>query len=162
MSTHLRFMGWQTKLCWICAGEALWISLSFSSMPSYHRLLCKSMFTTWPPALLFLYIPKHDPTPILLASLQHCANPYLIRSTHMCKLHVDLDVRYSECIFHILRSVNTYERRSLTYFRASSWQDVLNGYNGTIMAYGQTGAGKTYTLSDKLSTGGGITAVGGE
>lgn len=27
-------------------------------------------------------------------------------------------------------------------------QDVLEGYNGTIMAYGQTGAGKTYTLSD--------------
>ncbi|CAI5961695.1 unnamed protein product, partial [Closterium sp. NIES-64] len=25
--------------------------------------------------------------------------------------------------------------------------DVLNGYNGTVMAYGQTGAGKTYTLS---------------
>ncbi|KAK9806570.1 hypothetical protein WJX73_003259 [Symbiochloris irregularis] len=25
--------------------------------------------------------------------------------------------------------------------------DVLNGFNGTIMAYGQTGAGKTYTLS---------------
>ncbi|BDA45755.1 probable Kinesin heavy chain at N-terminal half [Coccomyxa sp. Obi] len=25
--------------------------------------------------------------------------------------------------------------------------DVMNGYNGTIMAYGQTGAGKTYTLS---------------
>jgi kinesin family protein 5 len=25
---------------------------------------------------------------------------------------------------------------------------VLEGYNGTIMAYGQTGAGKTYTLSD--------------
>ena len=27
-------------------------------------------------------------------------------------------------------------------------QSVLEGYNGTIMAYGQTGAGKTYTLSD--------------
>mmetsp|Transcript_34853 Transcript_34853/g.110066 ORF Transcript_34853/g.110066 Transcript_34853/m.110066 type:complete len:658 (+) Transcript_34853:1122-3095(+) len=26
-------------------------------------------------------------------------------------------------------------------------EDVLNGYNGTIMAYGATGAGKTYTLS---------------
>ena len=26
-------------------------------------------------------------------------------------------------------------------------EDVLRGYNGTIMAYGQTGAGKTYTLS---------------
>ncbi|KAH8974627.1 hypothetical protein BDL97_01G111800 [Sphagnum fallax] len=39
--------------------------------------------------------------------------------------------------------------------------DVLNGYNGTIMAYGQTGAGKTYTLSDKLSTWGEITAVEG-
>lgn len=25
--------------------------------------------------------------------------------------------------------------------------EVLNGYNGTILAYGQTGAGKTYTLS---------------
>lgn len=25
-------------------------------------------------------------------------------------------------------------------------QGVLNGYNGTIMAYGQTGTGKTYTL----------------
>jgi hypothetical protein len=25
--------------------------------------------------------------------------------------------------------------------------DVMNGYNGTIMAYGQTGAGKTHTLS---------------
>ncbi|BBN13099.1 hypothetical protein MPTK1_6g00780 [Marchantia polymorpha subsp. ruderalis] len=32
--------------------------------------------------------------------------------------------------------------------------DVLQGYNGTIMAYGQTGAGKTYTLSDKLACGG--------
>jgi len=29
------------------------------------------------------------------------------------------------------------------------------------MAYGQTGAGKTYTLSDKLSTWGEITAVEG-
>lgn len=26
------------------------------------------------------------------------------------------------------------------------WQSVLEGYNGTIMAYGQTGTGKTYTL----------------
>lgn len=25
-------------------------------------------------------------------------------------------------------------------------QSVLNGYNGTVMAYGQTGTGKTYTL----------------
>ncbi|MEW5313230.1 MAG: hypothetical protein WDW38_004816 [Sanguina aurantia] len=26
--------------------------------------------------------------------------------------------------------------------------DVLQGYNGTVMAYGQTGAGKTYTLGN--------------
>ena len=26
-------------------------------------------------------------------------------------------------------------------------EDVLAGYNGTVMAYGQTGAGKTHTLS---------------
>lgn len=25
-------------------------------------------------------------------------------------------------------------------------QSVLNGYNGTVMAYGQTGTGKTFTL----------------
>lgn len=25
-------------------------------------------------------------------------------------------------------------------------QSVLEGYNGTVMAYGQTGTGKTYTL----------------
>lgn len=25
-------------------------------------------------------------------------------------------------------------------------QSVLDGYNGTVMAYGQTGTGKTYTL----------------
>ncbi|CAM6028301.1 unnamed protein product [Sphagnum balticum] len=34
--------------------------------------------------------------------------------------------------------------------------DVLNGFNGTVMAYGQTGAGKTYTLSAKHPTAHGI------
>ena len=24
--------------------------------------------------------------------------------------------------------------------------DILNGYNGTVFAYGQTGAGKSYTM----------------
>lgn len=28
----------------------------------------------------------------------------------------------------------------------SLYQSVLAGYNGTVMAYGQTGTGKTYTL----------------
>lgn len=32
----------------------------------------------------------------------------------------------------------------MTYF--DLLQSVLDGYNGTIMAYGQTGTGKTYTL----------------
>lgn len=27
-----------------------------------------------------------------------------------------------------------------------NFQGVLSGYNGTIMAYGQTGTGKTYTV----------------
>ena len=26
-------------------------------------------------------------------------------------------------------------------------ESVLNGYNGTVMAYGQTGTGKTFTMS---------------
>jgi len=32
--------------------------------------------------------------------------------------------------------------------------DVVQGYNGTVMAYGQTGAGKTYTVGNMLSTSG--------
>ena len=28
----------------------------------------------------------------------------------------------------------------------STVDDVLNGYNGTVFAYGQTGAGKSYTM----------------
>lgn len=31
-------------------------------------------------------------------------------------------------------------------FTSLNLQGVLNGYNGTIMAYGQTGTGKTYTV----------------
>ncbi|CAG9460470.1 unnamed protein product [Pedinophyceae sp. YPF-701] len=31
-------------------------------------------------------------------------------------------------------------------------EDVLMGYNGTIMAYGQTGAGKTYTVGNEVNT----------
>ena len=33
---------------------------------------------------------------------------------------------------------------------ASVCRDILEGYNGTIMAYGQTGAGKTFTLTNKV------------
>ena len=40
-------------------------------------------------------------------------------------------------------------------------QDVLKGYNGCIMAYGQTGAGKTHSLLNMSSgTGGGGGEVG--
>jgi len=28
----------------------------------------------------------------------------------------------------------------------STVEDVMNGYNGTVFAYGQTGAGKSYTM----------------
>ena len=37
--------------------------------------------------------------------------------------------------------------------RISTWQavvvSVLEGYNGSIIAYGQTGTGKTYTVTGK-------------
>lgn len=29
--------------------------------------------------------------------------------------------------------------------------DVLNGYNGTIFAYGQTSSGKTFTMEARIS-----------
>ena len=31
--------------------------------------------------------------------------------------------------------------------RVRLWSRCLNGYNGTVMAYGQTGTGKTFTMS---------------
>lgn len=31
------------------------------------------------------------------------------------------------------------------YSIRSTVDDILNGYNGTVFAYGQTGAGKSYT-----------------
>ena len=40
-------------------------------------------------------------------------------------------------------------------------QDVLKGYNGCIMAYGQTGAGKTHSLLNMSSGGGGGGGEGG-
>lgn len=33
-------------------------------------------------------------------------------------------------------------------------EDVVRGYNGTVMAYGQTGAGKTFTVGNMVSTSG--------
>lgn len=33
---------------------------------------------------------------------------------------------------------------------AAICRDVMQGYNGTIMAYGQTGAGKTFTLTNRV------------
>lgn len=35
---------------------------------------------------------------------------------------------------------------SLIHRRICLFQSVLEGYNGTVMAYGQTGTGKTFTL----------------
>lgn len=36
--------------------------------------------------------------------------------------------------------------KHLVFNLMSLSQSVLEGYNGTVMAYGQTGTGKTYTL----------------
>jgi len=41
---------------------------------------------------------------------------------------------------------NFLELPCITCLTLTFWQSVLDGYNGTIMAYGQTGTGKTYTL----------------
>lgn len=32
----------------------------------------------------------------------------------------------------------------------STVDDILNGYNGTVFAYGQTGAGKSYSMRNTL------------
>src|ERR1700753_2664154 len=33
----------------------------------------------------------------------------------------------------------------------STVEDVMNGYNGTVFAYGQTGAGKSYTMMGDMN-----------
>ncbi len=42
-------------------------------------------------------------------------------------------------------------------------EEVLEGFNCTIFAYGQTGTGKTYTMEggDRSSSGGGLSDVAG-
>ena len=42
-----------------------------------------------------------------------------------------------------LRYVNKHNQRN---FLISVLQSVLEGFNGTVMAYGQTGTGKTFTV----------------
>jgi len=39
----------------------------------------------------------------------------------------------------------------LLTFRSPSYADVLNGYNGTVFAYGQSGSGKTHTMMVRSS-----------
>jgi hypothetical protein len=62
---------------------------------------------------------------------------------------------------------NAAQRQVYEITARDTVKDMLDGYNGTIFAYGQTGAGKTYTMTSNLTTlnivggGGGGGGVGG-
>ncbi len=42
--------------------------------------------------------------------------------------------------------MNCKQSDIFSYSIQSTVDDILNGYNGTVFAYGQTGAGKSYTM----------------
>ncbi|KAJ9549856.1 hypothetical protein OSB04_022399 [Centaurea solstitialis] len=52
------------------------------------------------------------------------------------------NTRYRLCHNHHFYDIFAVDNVSFFFLR----QSVLDGYNGTVMAYGQTGTGKTYTL----------------
>lgn len=51
-------------------------------------------------------------------------------------------------VFDEILGPSTEQQEVFEHVGIAICKDVLCGYNGTIMAYGQTGAGKTYTLSN--------------
>ena len=55
--------------------------------------------------------------------------------------------------------MNSRQRDVFDFSIRSTVDDILNGYNGTVFAYGQTGAGKSYTMmgSDDDEEGRGVT-----
>src|SRR5882672_6693242 len=42
--------------------------------------------------------------------------------------------------------MNSRQKDVFDFSIKSTVDDILNGYNGTVFAYGQTGAGKSYTM----------------
>ena len=42
--------------------------------------------------------------------------------------------------------MNSRQKDVFDFSIRSTVDDILNGYNGTVFAYGQTGAGKSYTM----------------
>ena len=50
----------------------------------------------------------------------------------------------------VFSDVNVSQETVYKYCAEEVVTAVLSGYNGTVMAYGQTGAGKTYTMSGKV------------
>ena len=52
-----------------------------------------------------------------------------------------LDYHFDSCYNGTTDQINFYREVALPTI-----DDVLNGYNGTILTYGQSGSGKTYTM----------------
>ena len=61
----------------------------------------------------------------------------------------DQSMIYDDVVTPILDEVRTGRRRSIA--QSNVMRQMLQGYNCTIFAYGQTGTGKTYTMSGDMS-----------
>lgn len=69
-------------------------------------------------------------------------------------LSLKSNIRYSDLAFDKLLGSQATQEDVYNAAARRVVEDVVKGYNGTIMAYGQTGAGKTYTVGNMLSTSG--------
>ena len=52
---------------------------------------------------------------------------------------------------HVLEKHTTQENMYKATVNQKMLSDVLNGHNGTIFAYGQTGAGKTWSMEGNIN-----------
>lgn len=85
------------------------------------------------------FLPKEDPTPVFSISED-------ARQITICKPKSAADHHRQFTFDHIFSTDSTqteiYEQSTFLLV-----ENVLEGYNGTVFAYGQTGCGKTYTMA---------------
>lgn len=103
---------------------------SFTSLPpSLYRSLHPSFYSPSLPLFLPLSLPTSFPPSIfILPSLP--LSPFAL--SHQVLHNVSQEELYSLCIEDITAQ-------------------VMDGYNATVLAYGQTGAGKTYTMTGPVA-----------
>ena len=103
------------------------------------------------------YRPAVEPAPEQSRVLVRGRIPLSERSArdgggHGCATDAAGAAVHKEMIFDAVFAPGASQRRVYEEAASAVVDGVLRGYNGTVLAYGQTGTGKTYTMSGPEST----------